>query len=345
MTQVTNTPAAEGKTNNAQIPAAKTATVETKLVNKIQFPKEISKTVFLRRIPSPGRLPGQNLDEAKQKIGSGWKGSSVLRGLSFEEEIMYLPSIIGLSPESPNWEANTRAYWANISKEVPPRDGVELEVGLRYYNEDDYNYDQNECARDNNGTLTNHKGKPINMADYILWRYCLNYSRVANTPEDIGKSPKIEFYLFNKDKEISDKVNVLNSKRKALQLMYKRIGERDWVDYILRVLIAQDKSHTKDVRSMSRMTNDEKDILLDEYVVGNPEKFLALAEDKNLEMRSFIELCIAMGKLSRIANTDTITMDGTPLGNATIEVIGFLNNPKNNDVLQTLKAQVKHTPS
>lgn len=309
------------------------------------IPKEVSRVVFLRRIPSPGKLPGQNPDEAKLKIGGGWKGSAILRGLTHPEEIKYLPTLIGLSPESPNWEVATRAYWANISKEVPPDKGVELEVGLKYHNEEDFLYDENECTRDANGTLIDHRGTPINIADYILWRYCLLYSRVANVPEDIGKSPKIEFYLFNKDKEIKDKKITLDSKRKAMQLMFKRLAERDWVDYILRVLMATDKAVARDVRSLGSMGEDEKDILLDEYVVNSPERFLAFAEDKNLEMRSFIELCIAMGKLTRIANTDTIVMDGTPLGNAMSEVIAFFNNPKNNEVLQTLKAQIKHIPS
>lgn len=314
-----------------------------KLEDKILFPKEFNKTVYIRRIPIPGRLPGQNLDESKQKIGSGFKGSSVLRGLSFKEEIKYLKEIIGLSPESPNWEMTTKTYWANISKDVP-KDGVILEVGLKYTSKEDYEYDQKEAPRDFNGTLTEHKGYPINMADYILWRYCLLYSRVANTPEDIGKSPKIEFYLFNKDKEIADKAKILNSKRKAQQVMWKRLSERDWVDYVLTVLMAQDKGQNKkDVRTLAAMSEEEKDIMLDELVTGNPSGFLAIAEDKNLEIKSFIELCIASGKLERIPNTDTITMDGTALGNSLMEAVSFLNNPKNNQVYLTLKAQMKIT--
>ena len=336
-------PVAQGTIVNKPVALPIKEEIKIKLEDKIMFPKEFPKVVFLRRVPIPGRLPGQNLDESKQKIGSGWKGSAILRGLNFSEEVKYLKDIIGLSPESTNWEIATKNYWANISKEVPPKDGVELEVGLRYFTAADYEYDQTQCLRGVNGELIDHKGLPINMADYILWRYCLNYSRVANVPEDIGKSPKIEFYLFSKDKEITDKKNILNSKRKASMLLYKRLSERDWVDYILRVLIAQDQSHTKDVRSLNKMTEDEKDILLDEYVGSNPDKFLGLAEDKNLEVRSFIELCVAMGKLTRIPNTDTITMDGVSLGNSIMEVISFLNNPKNNDVLQTLKAQIKHT--
>lgn len=317
---------------------------ETHYTDGMMFPKVVSHVVYLRRIPTHNRLPGQELDEGKQKIGSSFKGNSVLRGLTFDEEAKYLPSIIGVDTNSPNWENTTRNYWANLSKDVPPKDGIELEVGLRYTTKEDYIYDQENAEKNHNGIIINHKGIPVNMADYILWRYCLDYSKVANTFEDIGKSPKIEFYLFSKSKEILDKKNVLNNKKKALQLMYKSMSERNWVDYVLRVLVAQDKTKTRTVDSISKMGEDEKDILLDEYVVGNPDRFLLIAEDKNLEMRSFIELSIAKGNLQRVANTDTITMDGLTLGNTINEVIAFLTNAKNSGTLSTLKAQLNHLP-
>lgn len=316
---------------------------DVKILPTKSYPKEVSKRIFLRRIPTTAKLPGQNLDEAILKIGSGFKGSSVLRGLNFKEEQRFLPDIIGLSKDSPNWEHATRNYWAGISKPVPAKDGLELEVGLRYNSYEDYEKDLNG-ERDENGTLINVAGTPINIAEYILWRYCLVYSRVANIPEDIGKSPKIEFFLFSKDKEIQDKKSALNSRRKASQLFYQRMGERDWVDHVLRVLSAIDKNPLKkSVQAIGQMGDDEKDILLEQYVDESPERFLSIANDKHLELKAFVEICIATGKLNRIPNTDTITMDGLTLGNSINEVVEHLNNPKNVKTLSTLKAQIKIT--
>jgi hypothetical protein len=322
--------------------------VNIKLQDKIVFPKTFSKIVYVRRVTkddgkAKDRLPGQNLDDHSDKIGSGFQGSSVLRGLTFVEEKRFLENIIGISSQSQDWEKKTKEYWSNISKNVPAGTGLELEVGLRYDKQEDYDYDQN-LELNNNGIIIECKGTPINISDYILWRYCLVYSRVANTPEDKNKSPKIDFYLFSKDKEIHDKKINLNTKRKANQLYYKNIADRNWVNFMITVLVAKDKSPTrKTVAEVSNMSDDEKDILLDQYVSENPELFMIIGEDKNLEVKSFVELCVASGKLTRIPNTDTITMEGNTLGNSISEVVSYLLNPKYAETYQTLKAQLKHT--
>lgn len=318
---------------------------EVILKDKIAFPKEFSKIVYLRRIPAHAKLPGQNPDEAEVKVGASFRGSSTLRGLTFEEEKKYLPDIIGVSSDSPEWAKETRNYWGNITKKCPPKDGVELQIGLRYESQEDYDYDQ-QLVSTKDGNLVNHKGIPINLADYIIWRYCLLYSRVANNESFIGLSPKIEMYLYSKDKEVADKKKVLNSKRDAHNLYFKQIVDRDWVDFVLTVLVAQDKDPERKVSTIQQlqaMSEDEKDLLLDHYATSNPESFVVIGENKDLQTRAFIEQCIAAGKLTRIPNTDTITMDGTTIGNSIGEAVAFMNNSKNSQALQTLKAQLKLT--
>jgi len=317
---------------------------EIELKDKMSFPREFSKIVYLRRIPAHAKLPGQNPDEADVKVGASYKGSSTLKGLTFEEEEKYLPEIIGISSSSPEWAKETRNYWGNISKKVPPGDGVELQIGLFYATQEDYDYDQKLVAAPE-GNLFNHKGKPINLADYIIWRYCLVYSRVANNESFIGLSPKIEMFLYSKDKEVADKKKIINSKRAANTLYYKNIIDREWVDYVLTVLVAQDKNPARKVtvQQLQSMSEDEKDVLLDTYATDNPDAFVIIGENKDLQMRAFIERCIAAGKLTRIPNTDTITMDGTPVGNTINEAVAFMNNSKNSQTLQSLKAQLKLT--
>lgn len=318
-------------------------------VSEVRYPRQISRIIIIKRKrlelntsnPTKVKTAGETTNDSLLKIGSSFKGNSVLRGLTFDEESRLLPNILGVSSDSPNWEKTTLNYWANITKEIPSS-GLELEVGLMYKTKQDYEYDL-ELNVNENGVKEDHKGIPINLSDYILYRYCLLYSRVANSIEDIDKSPKIEFYLYNKDKEISDKKIVLDLKRKAMQHLYANISDRQWVDFVLRVLIASDKSNKIQVTDINKFSEDEKDIALDNYLVENPTKFLAIAQDKNLEMKSFVEVCIATNKLQRIPNTDTISMDGNLLGNTTNEAILFLTNPKNNQVLNTLKAQTKLT--
>lgn len=309
------------------------------------FPKDFSRKVSIRRKPKIATLPGIDPNDSKLKIGSSFKGASVNRGLTFEEEKKLLPSLIGIDDKSPNWENETKMYWCNISKDVPPDNGIELEVGLRYETEEDYNYDKNLPLNSRFSAFVNLKGTPINLADYILWRYCLVYNKVANDLAHAYDSPNIEFYLFNKDKEIQDKKILQTQKQNAFKLLMANMGDREWVDCMLRVFIASDKASNIYLKDLPTTGEDEKDILLEEYMTKFPDRFVALGNDKNLTLKSFIELAVTLGILNRVPNTTTITMDGTTIGNTTEEVVAFFNNPKNANTYATLKAQLRVVPN
>lgn len=313
------------------------------------FPKEFSTIVWVRR-KTQISLPrtGEFLDESIMKIGSSFKGNSTLRGLNFEEESRFLPQIIGVSPKSDNWEKATFDYWANISKPVPPGEkdgsgGLKLEVGLRYLNEEDYLADKKKKVE--NGAIINPIGTPINISDYILWRYCLVYSKIANNKEDINKSANIDFYLYSKDREVKEQKASLEQKRKASQLLYQNLADRNWVEFMLRLLIRTDQSPLYSIKDLQSVSEDEKDVLLEKYMQDKPSVFSAYAEDKNLEIKSFIEVCIAIGTLTRIANTNSISFDGVTIGNTIDETVTYLNNPKNSQVIAQLRANSQVKPS
>lgn len=336
----------EGKnttTNTAQ------STVATKEPAKVQsedpnWAKEVSRVVYIRRRPLPPSIPGQNVEEAKSKIGSSFKGGSVLRGLTFEEEVRFLQGTLGINKESQNWEKATKDYWSNITKYIPSGDGLKLEIGFRYVKKADYEADL--AAPEVDGAIVNPKGTPINLDDYILWRYCLLYSEVARNVEDVGKSPKIRFYIFSKDKEVKDKTAKLKVKKEAEKLYNQRIGEREWVHHMLTTLVADDKRNDKkyQLRDLRNVSEDEKDIALDEYLTLNPTKFLEVGEDRHLETKAFIEQAILNGKLHRIPNTSAIVHDGVTIGNTMEQAVAFFNNTDNVEWVRTIKAQVKLAP-
>lgn len=310
--------------------------------------KQKSKIIYVYH-RNRGGLPFRDPDGGTlNKIGSSYsiQGQDVLRGLSNDEEVKYLPSLIGTSISSPNWDKDARNYWANISKIVPPSKeekgemtgGLRLEVGRAYISQEDEEFD---------ATCTDEslkKGFPININDFILWRYCLVYNRVANTKELVESSPKIDFYLYSKEEDIIVKKSAFKVKKDASQLFYSKMADRSWVDWLLRVFVANDPEPKIFIKDLDKVSEDEKDIALEAYVNNQPEKFHKLGTDASLELRSFIELAISKGRLSRIPNTDTIQMGDLTLGNTILEVIAFLKNEKNFKVLDALKAQVKVTP-
>lgn len=321
--------------------------VEENNAEQMSFPHIESKIVYVRRVKRQ-ELPiiGENLtDESIVKIGSSFKNKAPLKGLLADEEKRFLPYILGINNDSPNWEKEIRNYWSNISRIVPPgNEGLKLEVGLVYDNIEDYNADK-KAPRNKDGIVVNPKGRPIELDDYILWRYCLEYSRVANDVKDIGKSPKIELYLYSKEAELKEKKVSFDQRKKATQLMYQRIGERSWVEYMLRLLITHDKESGVYVKDLVSMTSDEKDILLEKYATNNPIIFTTFGNDKDLELKALLELAVAMNVITRIPNTSALTYQNDPIGNTSEEAVAYLKNPKNAQLLNEITAQTKVKPS
>lgn len=307
----------------------------------ITFPYQENKKVYIRRKPNNGGLPGQNLDDSLQKIGSAYRNQDVLRGLTHAEEAKYLPSIIGVQPSDVKWLEKTRDYWANISKPVPAGDGLELEVGFIWYSKEDYDKDRTAEFNKESGVSIYKYGVPLNLPDYILYRYCLLYNRVANSADDMYKSPKIAFYMYSKDEEIKAKKQSLTTKKSANQLLYANIDDREWASHVASMLVAMDRTADLTVAKVQTMSVDEIDILLHKYVESNPGNFLAIAKDKNLKDKAFLERCIANSLLHRIPNTQIITHNDIPIGDTLEEAIAYVQNDKNAKVVAGLKAQLQ----
>ena len=142
---------------------------------------EKSKIVYIRR-KAITLLPGQEQGDLKKKIGSYFKDGTTARALSPEQEAKYLPSLIGSDPNKQDWAVKTDLYWKNIAVPIPHGVGLKLEIGVKYENETD------AAAKKN--------GLPINVANWILYQHCKKYNKVANSIEEVGKSPNIEFYIF-----------------------------------------------------------------------------------------------------------------------------------------------------
>lgn len=336
------------KANN--VADSKVATIETidTRLSGITFPYYSRKEVIIRRRERGDVLPGLDPDEFKANIGSSGIGSTPYKGVDKDEERRFLPGVIGYDEKSPDWERQAREYWCNIHREVPPtgkdgRGGLKIEAGLYYDSKEKYLRDL-DAIPNKDGIIVNPAGDPISIVDYLLYRYCLVYPELANDVSMVNNSPKIRFYMFTKEKEIADQKVVVAGKRKAFETYSKNIGDDSWVNFMLRSLVAGDKDARVQVKDVTAMKRDEKDIMLYSYMEKDPSKFVGLGTDKNLEMRSFIEMAVAVGKLHRVPNTMTILNEGSTLGNTTEEVIATLNNPAMADVLRALKAQVNIAP-
>lgn len=222
--------------------------------------------------------------------------------LTFAENEALLPELIKVSPTSPTWEKSVSDYFNDISVQVP-EDGKKLEIGFKYLTDEDR-------AAGEAAPITDRTqyGYPINVADYVLYRYCLVYGRVANDYNDIHKSPKIRFYIYDPQLE----VKTLRQRTQVRQTAYAHY-----------LNISNDLTTMKNILEVQGNVNVANDLVattVEEFAVNDPESYLRIVNDKRLSMKAFIQRALYAGVLSRMDNTEVIYFDEERLGSNYNEV-------------------------
>lgn len=296
-----------------------------------------SKIVYIRRKKLSNQLPGAKDQDSIMKIGSSLNGQKPLSPFNESEERYYLSKLIDVQPTDNNWRKAVTDYWSNISRPVPNTvSGLRLEIGILTDENGEPKYESVDG---------NKFEQPLNLPDYILYKYCLVYGRVANTEKDCNKSPKIRFYLYSEFEELESELKESNLKRKAYQEFLKVVSDKNRVDDILRLL-----GERPDL-----MNSTVRELTLEKFALGskrpdgtggvqNMSRFLNVVNDKDLELKGFIEAAVIAQKLRRLPNTQTIVMgdDNTTIGDTLTDAVAYLKNPKNSNVLTTLKAQMNY---
>lgn len=264
-----------------------------------------SHLITVNRRPNTTNLPDEVYAESKRKIGSVFTASGdIIRGLTFAEQKQYLPEIIGISPADVEFSRHAREYYLNFTVEVPAG-GLDLEIGL-----DD-------------------EGHPLNVLDYIRYKFVLAHPHVANDEEGINGSKRIKYYVSDSRKELAQATADLTTRKAAFKEFMKLTGSEDRMNMVLHVY----------GYNPAKMTADEKELQLEEMQEDNPEYFIDICTDKNLEMTALVNQALSLEALRRVGNS---ILDGDiTLGDSMEEAVVFLKDKKNSNVLTALKAKLK----
>jgi len=283
-----------------------------------EYPYYSSAKVWIRR-KELKLLPGDDGEDVKVKIGSSWKNNSVLRAFNAEAEAKYLPIIIGSDPSKQDWAKATEDYWKSLSVEVPSDPGLELEIGFKYKTEEDAKADKD--------------GIPLNPANYVLYRYCLVYSRVANSIEEINNSPKIRFYIYDEALEITIKTTAAETKRKAMQKYLELYTDPIAVDAILSVL---------KVGVGLSLTAEKKALAFTEIFEANPQEFLKVASDNSLLTKALIQKALNKGHIRQIPNTQTYVLGENVIASSLEDLVAKLNDENEKSLRTQIEALIKN---
>lgn len=322
---------------------------------------KVSIQCCIRRKPNTVGLPGQDPAERIYKIGSSLdaRAKGNLKGISGDLEHKFMPEIVALSPNDPQYRTAIDEYWSSISAIVPPDEpflaeylmGVPIKLVFKVLGEarkqkvESYTTVEDKL-RILNGFLletTDINGKDIECAvleyesisDYLLLSYCLKYSRVANRAEDIDKSAKIWFYIFEKAIAVKDQLTFVESAQKAMKL-YSNVSENE--NKLNRVLLGFGK--------VPKTYETIIDKALEVFTLYNANKeslvkFIALAEEKDWETRYLIAASIDEQKLRKPKNSSAIYYGDTLLGLEENDVVAYLDGEEGALIKDALLKELK----
>lgn len=326
-------------TQNAKTSATKKKIVSTKL--------------SIRRKKDLFHLKGDDPEFHSVKIGSSFapNSKSHLSGLSFLEEELLLPSILGIDPKDIKWRETVKNYWSSISVNVPS-DGIGtdnlfgkvLEWDIEFLNDYDAQKYSNadlqtkgvisaKCIENNTARIMN------GLEDFVLFRYCLVYGRVANSANEAMKSNRIWFYLYSKNDELKVAHALFKNRKKARELFYEILDDEAKVDGVLRMF---------KISPYSLDSLEAKHIALETKLNSFPLEFTKYVSDTHLKVKAFIYKGVDKGIIHNPSNTESFYYGENKevlLGNTLEDAVLFCisSDEKKKSIVETIKAQIKHS--
>lgn len=305
------------------------------------------------------------LPKRRDFIGSSIRSSRVLSANRAEVEA-YFPQLLGLSPNNESFITRLKQYLNNIQVHVDEL-GVTFDCSFQYRRKRDYlsfkareEQIEQKYRRANRQNLQELKkaldakvmalnnlesekyayGNPINISDYILYRHCLLYRDIAKDTAIINSDPYVRFYFRDdtKEKELQQKLRqeINNAKRNYVEV----IGDDDLFD---AVYIQYCVSAGLPVVNSLQNERIDKETQLDKFSIAEPIKFNKIVNDKDVKVKSLIELLISRGEFVRSQwNQNITTTDGEFIGSNMKEAIAWARNPDNDNVLAAFKNKLKY---
>lgn len=311
-----------------------------------------------RRVNIKSMPPRRNI------IGSSISSTRILSSNKDEVE-KYFPQIIGMSPNNPEFVTRVKAYLSNISFNVQDA-GSTLNVSFTYDKKKDYltikekedkiNAKRETVARNNTAAIKEavkiwtqeindletekaKYGHPDNIEEYLLYRHCLLYRDIAKDISLINSDSSLRFYIKDENKEAERAKRLVDERRKAMRnFLALEASDKKRNAVFIQMTV----NNGGNIAEAMLKTPDQQVSALMTYLNDSPDKFNDLFEDKNVEMKSFIEALIARGELIRPEyNQQISTADGTFIGSNMNEAVAYFNNPTNKPVLEAMQNKYK----
>jgi len=262
------------------------------------------------------------LGQSYKPIGPYFKDKVIATGLNKDEIKLILPSSagVGMDPEDKDFRRAVENFYHNLLTRVD-KDGLILEIGLQ-----------------EGGEEISEQNLPINIKDYIIYRHALTHPHVARSKDEAARDQTKRFYIVDPNQTAKAAMKSNEVEDQAMAIYYKYREDMIKIDQILTLM----------GRNIDKMDKNDKILELKKLAQRNRElseraqieqlnRFISIAEDKNLELKFLIEEAIAIKYLSRVGNNIVYAENGNLVGENLEDAVLYFNNPKKTRELNLLK--------
>lgn len=319
-------------------------------VREVRIRQKETKSLYVQR--NMQYMPLQ-----KHLISSSIDGTNKMMA-NIAEMNAYMPAVIGISSNHAEFYTRCRNYFDAISVEIPDSDKV---LNCTFIYNHKLNYDEYEKRLteifDKFGKAPKHNtetrdkafkdrdlaiikleseqyqyGFPENIPDYILYRYCLIYAKIANDVSLINISGNIIGYI------VDDR---FEQNRKEYLFAIKQKAHAAYTDLASNPTKLSNLLYGAGIYNVDKLSKIDKMEKLDQLLSTDALKLVELANDKHLADKAFIERCIQSGILKRLPNTNFISnYDEDVIGSSMSEAIAYINDVKNASIVSTWKNRI-----
>ena len=292
------------------------------------FIKPIEKNLLFRQNTKDVK---EYLKDRKLVLGSEFESltnSKIKTGLSYEEEEFLIPYIIKIAKEDIHFKSKVEEYYLNFDVSIPYSEkGLELEIGLEKDNKPLIYETENQ-----KGETVKVLNSPINITQYLKYRYCLVHSQIGKTEDESIGNPFYTAYIFDPDEKAKKQVNLLE------------LADESMSNYLS---IAQDDNK---VAKMLRLFNIDIVIVKDknirrtklkELAQNKPSEFIKLFNDEDLDLKFKITRMVDLGVLSVIGDAPyyKIKESQETIAAGMQEAVEWFKRPSNSATIQKLESE------
>lgn len=362
--------ASKGTTNSPSNPPVEDGALKssTEQINELDEPYTERRTVTIQLVINYSlyrKANDKTLPKRRDKIGSCVRSSRTLSSNKGEIEA-YFPALIGLAPNNENFITRVKAYLNNIDVAIDEL-GKTFDTSFHWnHKRDYYRFKKEEEAIENAYLNSDRKGikelkdaleikitklnllegekykygYPVVIDDYLIYRHCLLYKDVAKDISLINSDPSIRFYFKDDQREAERIAKQRNEINTAKGNYVKLLINSEQFDSVFIQYCVANNINIPNGMSMDIV---DKQSHLDKFSTQEPAKFNKLCNDKDLAIKSLIEILISRGEFIRaIHNQNITTPDGEFIGANVKEAVAWFKNPANTALVNAYKNKLKN---